>query len=107
MEPSAVLALAIETYGKQMQMDVLIEEMSELVKELIKTKRRAWKDDGKYHLDRAVFEEYVDVRICLEQMEMLFKNEFRSDALYHEEYEAQYLKTLNRLLGRIGEDRAE
>lgn len=102
---SDVLDMAIKTYGEQMQMDILIEEMAELTKELIKTKRRAWRDDGKYHLDRRVFEEFVDVRIVLDQMELLLRAHMGGDDEYFKQYEEQRLKVLNELLNRINRDR--
>lgn len=61
----AVLNKAIETYGADMQLNVAIEEFSELTKEICKHKRKA--DNTK-----AIVEEMADCYIMLEQMQMIF-----------------------------------
>lgn len=58
---------AILTYGKQMQEDMAIEEMSELIKALIKNRRLS----DKKALDN-VLEEMADVQIMLDQLKMIF-----------------------------------
>lgn len=55
---------AIEIYGKEKQLDMLIEEMSELTKEICKLKR------GKDNHNQIV-EEMADVYIMLEQLCMI------------------------------------
>lgn len=60
-----VLQRALDTYGSSMQIVVMMEEMSELQKELCKYLR------GKYSLAN-IAEEIADVEIMLEQMKMLF-----------------------------------
>lgn len=60
-----VLQEALDTYGSVMQIVVMMEEMSELQKELCKHLR------GKYS-PASVAEEIADVEIMLEQMKMLF-----------------------------------
>lgn len=58
-----VLNHAIYKYGKDMQLDVAIEEMAELTKEIVKHKR------GKNnHIELA--EEIADVYIMLEQVKI-------------------------------------
>lgn len=62
-----VLREAIERYGEDMQLTVLLEEMSELAKEICKRKRgvqNAFK----------IAEEAADVRIMLRQLEMILQN---------------------------------
>ena len=61
----AVLRQAIETYGAEMQLNVAIEEFSELIKEICKNKR--YMDNTK-----AIIEEMADCYIMLEQMKMIF-----------------------------------
>ena len=61
----AVLKKAIETYGADMQLNVAIEEFSELTKEICKHKRGV--DNTK-----AIIEEMADCYIMLEQMQMIF-----------------------------------
>ena len=60
-----VLNQAIETYGAEAQLNVAIEEFSELIKEICKHKR--YMDNTK-----AIIEEMADCYIMLEQMKMIF-----------------------------------
>lgn len=60
-----ILKKAIETYGAEAQLNVAIEELSELIKEICKHKRGA---DNK----EAIIEEMADCCIMLKQMEMIF-----------------------------------
>jgi len=80
MERNDALKKIIDTYGNQSQIDIAIEEMSELTKALMKYRRMeaagsgnmdVWADD--------VAEEMADVSIMLEQLKMIFKNEFSVD----------------------------
>lgn len=59
-----VLQRALDTYGSALQIVVMMEEMSELQKELCKYLR------GKYS-PANIAEEIADVEIMLEQMKML------------------------------------
>lgn len=61
----SVLRQAIETYGAEAQLNVAIEEFSELIKEICKHKR--YMDNTK-----AIIEEMADCYIMLEQMKMIF-----------------------------------
>ena len=56
---------AIEIYGAESQLNVAIEELSELIKEICKHKR------GENNVV-AIIEEMADVYIMLEQMQMIF-----------------------------------
>lgn len=79
-----ILKRAINTYGSEAQIDVCIEEMSELTKAIIKFKRASQKID---FMDVRAFRNYIaakvsdiaeeiaDVEIMLEQMKMIFKCE--------------------------------
>lgn len=60
-----VLQRALDTYGYDLQIAMVFEEMSELQKELCKYLR------GKYS-PASIAEEIADVEIMLEQMKMLF-----------------------------------
>lgn len=62
-----ILQEAIETYGQTSQEDIAIEEMSELIKAIIKHRR--------YHNKQTVAnirEEIADVKIMITQLEMLW-----------------------------------
>lgn len=58
---------AIATWGQDLQLNVAIEELSELTKEICKHKRGA---DNADH----IAEEMADVEIMLEQMKIMFNN---------------------------------
>ena len=63
-ENSSILNKAIKIYGVDAQLDMCIEEMSELTKEICKHKR------GKNNHNQIV-EEMADVHIMLEQLEIM------------------------------------
>ena len=63
----AVLQEAIDTYGKDNQLWMVIEEMSELAKEICKNKRGQDNEDQ-------IADEIADVTIMLEQAKMIFGN---------------------------------
>ena len=65
-DPIPVLKKAICKYGKQAQLDVAVEEMAELTKEIIKSKRGA----SNY---RQIVEELADVYIMLTQIRLICK----------------------------------
>ena len=56
---------AIEAYGKDMQLNVAVEELSELIKEICKSKRGSDNRDN-------IIEEMADCYIMLEQLEIIF-----------------------------------
>ena len=64
-EMGCILQRATEKYGFEAQMQMAIEEMSELMKELCKYFRYA-------ENDKEIVEEIADVKIMIWQMEMLF-----------------------------------
>ena len=70
---TSVLTHALTTYGSEAQVDMMIEEMSELTKALLK-QRRAQKSSYQYDRERvkAIIEEMADVYIVLLQMIRLF-----------------------------------
>lgn len=55
---------AIETYGENAQLDMAIEEMAELTKEICKKKRDADNRDE-------IIEEMADVYVMLEQLKIM------------------------------------
>lgn len=60
-----ILQTNIDHHGSQMEVDVAIEEMSELTKELIKNRR------GRQNI-RQIAEEIAHVEIMLQQLKMVF-----------------------------------
>ena len=65
MKREEILKSAIERYGNTSQLIIAMEEMAELTKELSKFLRGAHNED-------AIAEEIADVRIMLEQLEIMF-----------------------------------
>ncbi len=59
------LEKAIETYGKDMQLTVAVEELSELIKEICKNKRGS-------NNRKNIIEEMADCYIMLMQLEIIF-----------------------------------
>lgn len=70
MTYNEVLKKAIDTYGKDNQIDMMIEEMSELTKALLKYRRKVFICEEVGAL--AIIEEIADVQIVLDQMSMIF-----------------------------------
>lgn len=68
MKDKELYKKAIETWGRDLQVVVAIEELSELQKELTKALRSGYRTDG-------VAEEIADVKIMLEQLEIIFNIE--------------------------------
>ena len=87
-----ILYKAIDAYGKDHQIDIAIEEMSELTKALLK--------DRRYHTEqtkRDVAEEMADVFICLEQLTIMYQNMCSVEQVEKEK--------LSRLERRMNDDR--
>ena len=75
-----VLKEAIDYYGVDMQLNVAIEELSELIKELCKYKR----GQG---CEMHIAEEMADVKIILEELEIIFNNKYRVESWYEDKKE--------------------
>ena len=84
---------AVEAYGKDMQLNVAVEEFSELIKEICKHKR------GRDNRDN-IIEELCDCYIMMEQIEIIFD-------ISGEELSEVYTNKLNRLENRLAERREE
>ena len=65
MKREEILKSAIARYGREAQMIIAVEEMAELTKELSKFLRGAHNED-------AIAEEIADVRIMLDQLQIMF-----------------------------------
>lgn len=75
-EQYALCKEAVKHYGKQNQVDMAIEEMSELIKALLK-ERRASKEFEPSDYERKqddISEEMADVYIMLDQLMVIFQN---------------------------------
>lgn len=97
MNENQILDKAIRTYGVDTQIDKAVEEMSELIKALMKL-RHCEKGYEHQILQDAVDEEIADVEIMLQQLRMIF-NDFGS-------VEHQRQKKIERLERRLnGENR--
>ena len=91
-----ILLQAIAEYGAEAQTDMMIEEMSELTKALLKHRRKECKET----LDN-ILEEIADVQIMLDQMKLI-----HDDGKATDEYRDVKLLRLAARLG-IAEDAAE
>lgn len=90
-----ILQKAIDAYGVESQIDVCIEEMSELTKALIKDKRNdsVSVEEWKNLVWKNIVEEIADVEIMLKQMKMIFNCK--------EDVESQIKFKINRLNERL------
>lgn len=77
VEPITVLHKAIIAYGEDSQMDMAIEEMSELTKALLKHRRAKNGPEIQdfEQIRNNITEEIADVTIVLEQLKIMFDNE--------------------------------
>lgn len=71
MNKTELLKKAINTYGVQAQKDMMIEEMSELTKALIKERRVTGSFDREIVREN-IREEMADVQIMLDQMRIIY-----------------------------------
>jgi NTP pyrophosphatase (non-canonical NTP hydrolase) len=67
MKATKLYKKAWKKYGHKHQLDILIEEMSELTKSILKARR------SKKTYTKKVFEELADVRICTDQLRWYLK----------------------------------
>jgi hypothetical protein len=97
MTDKEVMQKAIDTYGIDAQEDMVIEEMSELAKAILKIRRYKKANDGDYTLEllNGVVDEIADVEIMLEQLKMMID--------CGEEVQKQKARKLNRLKERLEE----
>lgn len=69
----AIMKRAIDTYGRQAQIDVAMEEMAELTKAILKTRRIPEDDhDAQEHARSNVIEEIADVEIMIDQLKIMY-----------------------------------
>lgn len=99
MNKTELLKKAINTYGVQAQKDMMIEEMSELTKAILK-ERRALKDRNKKYIDLEVArveikEEIADVQIMLNQMKIIYGSTNKWENLKLQRLENMLLKVEN------------
>ena len=91
-----ILEAAIKTFGNAAQVDMMIEEMSELTKALLTWRRvrttEAYDSTEKHYLYEDILEEMADVQIMLNQMALIF-----GDPVEHE------IAKLERLEKRLSE----
>lgn len=97
MEKREQLARIIEAYGMEAQIDMALEEMSELAKALLKH-RRAVKSGKKFDIS-LITDEIADVEIMCIQLEIIFKNAH--------EVEEQINFKINRQIVRMEESKCD
>lgn len=78
-----ILQTAIDTYGESAQEDMLLEEMAELQKAVLKLRRADAVDKSAamgYPLREAILEEIADVQIMLDQMRLIYGDTSEQEA---------------------------
>ncbi len=95
-----ILQKCVDTYGQFKQIDLAIEEMSELIKALLKERRAFYQNDKgvRNQATTNIAEEMADVIIMLTQLSLIFENhdevqEFIDFKLKREEERLKNLKT--------------
>lgn len=92
-----ILLDALEHYGERAQVDMILEEMAELSKALLKLRRaQKFREPGQRLLMEDVAEEIADVQIVPDQMKLLFPG-----------WETWMQKKLQRLEERIEKERTK
>ena len=105
----AVLLDALEHYGERAQVDMMLEEMAELSKALLKLRRaQKFREPGQWLLMEDVAEEIADVQIVLDQMKMLYPmwDGFRRKKLQRLEERIEKERWADADEGRTAGDRA-
>ncbi len=69
---SEIYKEAIKKYGKEIQIEIAIEEMAELIKALQKIKRSSGQTTEWLSLIHNVCEEIADVEIMIEQLKLIY-----------------------------------
>ena len=87
-----ILQKALDKWGTELQVDVAIEEMTELIQRLVQYKR------GRVNKQK-VLEELVDSWIMLEQLKLVFDGSFynNNEPDFIEWYERKLLRLENRI----------
>ena len=91
-----VLKRAVKTWGDTLQTDILIEEMSELTKAIIKSRRHG----GKY-ATHEILEELADVQICLDQLKMIAGKNYLFVGDFQDALDQRIMQKIVRLEGRL------
>ena len=105
----AVLLDALEHYGERAHVDMMLEEMAELSKALLKLRRaQKFREPGQWLLMEDVAEEIADVQIVLDQMKMLYPmwDGFRRKKLQRLEERIEKERQADADEGRTAGDRA-
>ena len=92
---SDIYKRAIERFGEMAQTDILIEEMSELTKAIIKNRRKPSE-----RTKRDILEEMADVQIMLDQMALIFGDSrvFRAEKIIRLENRMDEIEEKERVL---------
>ncbi len=74
-ERDEVFQRCIDIYGSKSQQDVMIEEMSELTKAILKLRRALRSKESTIGLRDKIIDEIADVEIMCRQMELVYNAE--------------------------------
>jgi NTP pyrophosphatase (non-canonical NTP hydrolase) len=91
-----VLKRAVLVWGDMLQTDILVEEMAELTKAIIKSRRH----NAKYST-HDIMEELADVQICLDQLKMIAGKNWAGNDDWTSHYEQMVMQKITRLEGRL------
>lgn len=85
----------IDRYGESAQVDIAIEEMSELTKALLKYRRNDEYIYRRNELRKDIIEEIADVSIMLEQLKIIFicEADVKQQIIYKVERQLRRIKT--------------
>ena len=89
-EEEKIYRKALSLWGKEAQIDIAIEEMAELIKELSKFKRGTGTDSS-------ILEEIADVHIMLGQLLLIFNHWRDNEPNFDEWYGRKLLRLENRV----------
>ena len=109
IDAGEILLDALEHYGERAQVDMILEEMAELSKALLKLRRaQKFREPGQRLLMEDVAEEIADVQIVLDQMKMLYPmwDGFRRKKLQRLEERIEKERQADADEGRTAGDRA-
>lgn len=84
---------ALNKWGIEFQMDMLIEEMAELTKEIIKSRRM-----GLIRNQEQIVEELVDVEIMLNQLKLILSDYLHSYPALYKNFREKKIERLKKML---------
>lgn len=88
MPQEYIMQQAIDAWGEDAQLDMVIEECSELIKAILKYRRADDKEKARKH----IAEEHADVNIMLDQLAFIMKQYDAIDEPSYTDYKRKYTR---------------